>query len=70
MGIQIPLLVWSQFPHSEIIHTDLKVPSNFFPQQSRGPFINTFYKVVLSAFKGLCESLNTDNNTRKKRQNE
>lgn len=36
-------------------HTNLKRPSNFYPQASRGHFINTFYRLVEKEFKSTCQ---------------
>lgn len=44
-----------------IIHTTLKPKSIFYPSQAKGPYIESFYRVVFSGFQKLCQSSNVTN---------
>lgn len=42
-----------------IIHSDLKPKSIFFPTRSKGPYIESFYRVVFSDMTKLCNTTST-----------
>lgn len=42
-----------------IIHSGLKPKSIFFPTQSKGPYIESFYRVVFSDMTKLCNTTST-----------
>ncbi|PIO37882.1 hypothetical protein AB205_0152490 [Aquarana catesbeiana] len=42
-----------------IIHSDLKPKSVFFPTHSKGPYIESFYRVVFSDMTKLCNTTST-----------
>lgn len=46
---------------SPICHTTFKPKSTFYPSQAKGPYIESFYRVVFSNFQKLCQSSNATN---------
>lgn len=54
------------FVDPEVIHTDLKPKSKFYPVQSKGPYIETYYQAVYKDFVNLCENSNTSSKNSKR----
>lgn len=52
------LIVWSQYSQSSpsIAHTSFRPKSIFYPTQSKGPYLSTFYQVVFKELTDLCKS--------------